>query len=183
MKPIIIKQDNSQPINEQIRHLRVQVIGVDGTNYGIISRDEAIRLARAAGLDLVLVSDTGKENAPVTKIMDFGKLLYAKKKKTSEAKKHQKTVQLKEIKIRPKIGDHDFQTKMKQAVQFLQEGKHLKITLLFRGREAALSHEHGAQLFEKIRQIFEQNDLPFNQEKDMKMGGLWSRIYVPKSTK
>jgi translation initiation factor IF-3 len=180
LKPIIQKNDLNQPVNEQIRYPRVQVITHEGNNVGIVTREEALKLARAAGLDLVLVSDTGKENVPVTKIMDFGKLLYAKKKKMAEAKKHQKTVQIKEIKMRTKIGEHDFLTKMKQAVQFLKEGKHVKVTLVFRGREAALSQESGVQMFQKIDQVFEQEGLSVMRDKETKSNGFWSIIYIAK---
>ena len=86
-----------------------------------------------------MIVESGKEGVPVVKIMDFGKALYEKKKKQHEAKKHQKLIQVKEVKISPKIGEHDFQTKMRQAMDFLNEGKRLKITLFFKGRENATS--------------------------------------------
>jgi translation initiation factor IF-3 len=174
-------QKTDQLINEQIRAPKVQVITFEGGNAGVISRDEALRMARAAELDLVMVSDTGQEGVPVVKIMDFGKLLYAKKKKQAEAKKHQKTIQVKEIKMRPKIGEHDYLTKLKQAVGFLKDGKHVKITLMFRGREAATSKERGAELFERIDQTFAHEGLAnLAHEKDMKSSSMWSRIYFVK---
>ena len=151
MKP----EKNIQPINENIRFPRVQLITNDGQNIGVVSRDEALRSAHLAGLDLVLIAEQGSEGFPVTKIMDFGKLLYAKKKKQAEAKKHQKTIQVKEVKLRPKIGEHDFLTKMNQAVQFLKDGKHLKVTVAFRGREAITKEERGTQMFDKINAYFE----------------------------
>jgi translation initiation factor IF-3 len=176
-----------QPINENIRFPRVQLITGDGQNIGVVSREEALRTAQVAGLDLVLIAEKGSEGYPVTKIMDFGKLLYAKKKKQSEAKKHQKTIQVKEIKLRPKIGEHDFETKMNQAVQFLKDGKHLKITIAFRGREMVLKEANGTAMFDKINAFFENNDLKVGvnliQEKDLKLGQLWSRIYYMKSGK
>ena len=114
--------------------------------------------------------------------MDFGKALYEKKKKLAEAKKHQKIVQVKEVKFRPKIGAHDFETKMKRGVEFLRAGKHLKITLMFRGREMATKHERGLELFERIHQVFEEHGLlkDLVQEKDAKAGQFWSRIYYIK---
>ena len=176
-----------QPINENIRFPRVQLITHDGQNVGVISREEALRTAQLAGLDLVLIAEQGSEGFPVTKIMDFGKLLYAKKKKQSEAKKHQKTIQVKEIKLRPKIGEHDFLTKMNQAAQFLKDGKHLKVTVAFRGREIITKEERGSQMFEKINIFLETQDLipggNLVQEKDLKMGQLWSRTYYMKSGK
>ena len=82
---------------------------------------------------MVLIAEEGREGVPVAKVMDFGKALYEKKKKQHEAKKHQKVIQIKEIKIAPKIGEHDFQTKMRQAMEFLKEGKRVKITCSSRG--------------------------------------------------
>ena len=86
--------------------------------------------------------------------MDFGKALYAKKKQQAEAKKSQKVIQVKEIKLRPKIGEHDYQTKINQAIDFLKDGKHLKVTLMFKGREAAMREERGEELFRKIDESF-----------------------------
>ena len=122
-------------INEQIRAPKVQLINHLGENVGIVNRNEALRLAEEAELDLVLLSQTGKDNVPVVKIMDCGKVLYEKKKKQAEAKKKQKVIQVKEIKIRPTIGEHDYQTKINHVMEFLHEGKHVKITIFFKGRE------------------------------------------------
>jgi len=176
------KDINNVLMNERIRAPQVQLITQDGENVGIVSREEALKSAERAGLDLVLLSPQGNEGVPVVKVMDFGKALYEKKKKQAEAKKHQKVIQVKEIKIRPKIGEHDYLTKMKQAIQFLEDGKHVKFTLVFRGREAVLREERGAELFNKIQQSFDQAGLSKNlaQEKDTKMGQLWSRIYYLK---
>lgn len=171
-------------VNEYIRAPRVQVINHEGQNIGVVSRDEALRLAQIQGLDLVMIAEQGHEGYPVTKIMDYGKALYAKKKKQAEAKKHQKTIQVKELKLRPKIGEHDFVTKMNQALQFLQEGKHVKITVAFRGRELISKEERGKQLFDKITQYFYDHGISqLFFEKDMKLGQLWSRIYYSKPGK
>ena len=172
---------NSTLVNEQIRFPRVQLITHEGRNEGVISRSDALRMAHEAGLDLVLIADQGAEGFPVVKIMDFGKALYAKKKKQAEAKKHQKVIQVKEIKIRPKIGEHDYKTKIQQAIQFLKDGKRLKVTLMFKGRELILQAERGRELFDKIDTSF--HDAGLNnvvQEKDSRMGQLWSRIYYLK---
>lgn len=171
---------NNPPINEQIRFPRVQLINHDGQNIGVILRNDALRMAHEAGLDLVLIADQGAEGVPVVKIMDFGKVLYAKKKKMSEAKKHQKVIQIKEIKMRPKIGEHDYQTKLNQAIQFLKDGKRLKVTLTFRGREIALQQERGNDLFNKIDQGFVDAGLSVIHEKETKMGSIWSRMYFLK---
>jgi translation initiation factor IF-3 len=175
------RSESNQLVNEQIRYPKIKLISNDGQNMGIMTRDEALRMARSAELDLVLVADKSAEGVPIAKIMDFGKLIYAKKKKQAEAKKHQKTVQVKEIKMRPKIGEHDYQTKLKQAIQFLRDGKYVKITLVFRGREAAASQERGSQMFEKIGQAFEEEGLGMVIiDKEAKTNSLWSRIYFVK---
>lgn len=176
------KKENVPLINQQIRAESVQLITQDGENIGTISRSQALRQAEEAGLDLVLIAQSGKDGIPVVKIMDFGKVLYEKKKKTIEAKKHQKVIQIKEIKMSPKIGEHDYQTKIKQAVQFLTSGKRVKITLSFRGREMATKDARGSELFAKIEKSFQEQDWSDNlmQEQDSKMGKMWSRIYYLK---
>lgn len=173
---------NSVPVNEQIHASQVQLIDENGVNQGVLSKSEALRLAREAGLDLVLIAETGAQEVPVVKIMDFGKALYEKKKKATESKKRQAVIQVKEIKLRPKIGDHDFETKMNQGIGFIQSGKHLKITLVFRGREVANKKERGQELFDKVHQIFESRGLlkDLVQEEDAKSGQFWSRIYYLK---
>ena len=176
------RRESAPLINQQIRAENVQLITQEGENIGTITRSQALRQAEEAGLDLVLIAQTGKEGIPVVKIMDFGKVLYEKKKKTIEAKKHQKVIQVKEIKMSPKIGEHDYQTKIKQAVQFLTSGKRVKITLSFRGREIATKEARGSELFTKIQKSFEENEWASNlvQEQDSKMGKMWSRIYYLK---
>lgn len=175
-------KDDIPLMNEKIRFDRIQLIAADGRNVGIVSRDEALRQARAESLDLVIIAERGGEGYPVAKIMDFGKMLYAKKKQQAEAKKKQHVIQVKELKFRPKIGEHDYQTKLNQAVQFLKEGKRLKVTLMFRGREAAMRDERGAELFEKINQTFEEAGIAKSlvQEKDLKVPQAWSRTYYLK---
>ena len=113
------KKEISALINESIVAPRVQLILSDGENIGVVPRAQALQAAQLADLDLVMIAEAGNEGVPVVKVMDLGKSLYEKKKKQNEAKKHQKVIQVKEIKIRPKIGPHDFQTKMNQSVDFL----------------------------------------------------------------
>ncbi len=182
LKPTNKKEaTNNQPVNEKIRFDKMQVISHDGTNLGVLSRQEALLLARTSNLDLVLLTAAGGDGMPVTKIMDFGKALYAKKKQAAEAKKSQKVIQVKEIKFRPKIGEHDFVTKMNQAVEFLKDGKHVKVTLMFRGREVGMKEERGSELFRKIDETYEAAGLTkIVAEKDSKLGQLWSRIYYLK---
>jgi len=174
------KEKALQPsVNEFIRASRVQLITHNGENVGVIQTQEALRMAQEVDLDLVLISPEGKDGIPVAKIMDYGKQLYEKKKKLAESKKHQKTIQVKEIKIRPKIGEHDFQTKVKHAFQFLDDGKHVKVTLMFRGREQATIKERAPLIFEKFEQILNQqyNVGHLAHEKETRSGSLWSRIY------
>lgn len=169
------------PINEKIRYEKMQVITNDGQNLGVLSRSEALRLAIQSELDLVLMSEQGSEGVPVVKIMDFGKALYSKKKQQADAKKHQKVIQVKEIKMRPKIGEHDFETKIHQGIEFLKDGKYLKVTLMFRGREAEVREVRGAEIFNKIDSMFQEAGLTkIVQEKDMKGPQLWSRVYFLK---
>jgi translation initiation factor IF-3 len=174
------KRENIPLINQQIRAENVQLITQDGENVGIVSRNQALHQAEEVGLDLVLIAV--KDEMPIVKIMDFGKVIYEKKKKTVEAKKHQKVIQIKEIKINPKIGEHDYQTKIKQAIQFLTSGKRIKVTLSFKGREMATKDVRGSELFSKIQKSFEDNGLADNlvQEQDAKLGKMWSRIYYLK---
>src|SRR5580692_513377 len=102
------KETNSAPVNEKIRAERVQLITQDGENVGVVPTSQALRMAQLASLDLVVIADQGKEGVPIAKIMDFGKAAYEKKKQQAEAKKHQKVIQVKEVKLRPKIGEHDY---------------------------------------------------------------------------
>jgi len=171
--------------NEDIRAERVQVIGSSGENVGVLDRRDALYQARQEGLDLVMIAEKGGEGVPVTKIMDYGKELYNRKKKLSEAKKHQKVIQIKEIKIRPKIGKHDYQTKMNRGIEFLESGKKVKVTLVFRGREMVNKHERGRELFDKIGRTFEERGLleRIVEDKEMKAGSAWSKVFSLKSNK
>lgn len=170
------------PINEKIRADKMQVITSEGQNLGIISKKEALKLAEQASLDLVIISEKGNEGLPVAKIMDYGKLLYSKKKKAADAKKKQKVIKVKEIKIRPKISDHDLHTKLNHSIDFLKEGNRVKFTLMFKGREVANKTELGEMLFNKIDTfLIEANLKNLTTEKDVKMGQIWSRLYYLKS--
>ncbi len=173
---------NSQLINEAIRSPQLQLIKADGTNVGIVTRSEALLSAKEAGLDLVMLSESGAHGVPVVKIMDYGKELYKTKKKQTEAKKNQKIILVKEIKIRPKIGEHDYERKIKQAIEFLHEGNRLKITVQFHGREVAFKAEQGGQLFEKIARSFTQAGFSdrLGEEKEANAGKTWSKIFFLK---
>ncbi len=123
-------------INEEIRAREIRVVGEDNEQLGIMSVRDALALAEEKDLDLVEVAPNGKP--PVCRIMNYGKYRYEQQKREKEAKKKQKVITLKEVKLRPHIEDHDFYVKMKNAQKFLGEGNKVKVTIMFRGRE--LSH-------------------------------------------
>lgn len=125
-------------INEQIRDREVRVIGEDGQQLGIMSAKEAMKLAQEAELDLVKIAPTAKP--PVVKIIDYGKYRYELSRKEKEARKKQKIVELKEIRLSPNIEANDLNTKINAAKKFLAKGNKVKITLRFRGREMAHMH-------------------------------------------
>lgn len=168
--------------NEKIRADKVQLIDQQGENKGVVSRDTALKEAQIAGLDLIMIADRGANGVPVVKIMDMGKALYLKKKKAATAKKKQVVIKIKEIKLRPKIGEHDYQTKFKQGVQFLKDGMRLKVTLMFRGRENSNREELGREIFAKFDEDLKNVGFAnLMTEQDSKAGQFWSRIYFVKS--
>jgi translation initiation factor IF-3 len=120
-------------VNYRIRAREIRVIGADGAQLGIMAPEDALKKAQEGGLDLVEVSPTARP--PVCKIMDYGKYKYAMKKKAGETRKNQHTNEIKEIKFRPKIEEHDFDTKVGHIRRFLGEGNKVKLTMMFRGRE------------------------------------------------
>ena len=167
-------------INDRIKATVVQVIGDEGENYGEMPKQEAIARAEAAGLDLVKMGD--KDGIAITKVMDFGRFLYARKKKQGESKKHQKTVQIKEVKMRPKIDIGDYTTKLNQAINFLQEGKRVKFTLQFRGRQAVSVNETGMNFFKRITDDLAAKGLTgLVEEKESRSGPFWSKVFYIKS--
>ena len=120
-------------INEQIRDREVRLIGENGEQLGIMSAKEAYKIARDAELDLVKIAPTAKP--PVCKIIDYGKYKYEMVRKEKEAKKKQKVIEIKEVRLSPNIEDHDMNTKAKMAAKFLQNGDKVKVSVRFRGRE------------------------------------------------
>lgn len=134
-------------LNHEIRANEVRCLGDDGTQYGIISRNEALAKAEEVGLDLVLIAPDAKP--PVCKIMDYGKFKYQEEKKKKEAKKKQKVIDVKEIKLSVKIADNDISYKIKHAREFLEAGKHVKFRVFLRGREMA-NPEAGVAVLEKV---------------------------------
>jgi translation initiation factor IF-3 len=141
-------------INEQIRDKEVRVIGPDGEQLGIMSAKEAYFKAKDANLDLVKIAPTAKP--PVCKIIDYGKYRYELARKAKEAKKKQKTVETKEIRLSPNIDKNDLNTKVNQARKFLEKGSKVKVTLRFRGREMAhkdVGRDILDSFFEKLSDI------------------------------
>ncbi len=134
--------------NREIRLPRIQLINEEGENLGIVPTDEALKMAEEAGLDLVEISPNSEP--PVCKILDLGKLKYANQKKAAEARKKQKIVEIKEIKMRPNIDTHDYEVKMKAMNRFFEEGDKVKVTLRFRGREMA-HMELGMKLLMQVK--------------------------------
>ncbi len=122
-------------INDAIRAREIRLIDETGQNVGVVNRQDAIDRAVAAGMDLVEISPDAAP--PVCKILDYGKFKYQEQKKAAEARKNQKIVEIKEIKLRPNIDDHDYDVKMKSIKRFFEEGDKVKVTLRFRGREMA----------------------------------------------
>mgnify|MGYP000462193483 CR=1 FL=1 len=126
----------------------MRLIGADGENKGIVSIDDALRAANEAELDLVEVAPTSKP--PVCKVLDFGRYKYEMQKRKAEARKNQKTVDVKEVKIRPNIDEHDYNVKVRNVQKFLDGGDKVKVTLRFRGREMA--HQSiGEQILTRVR--------------------------------
>lgn len=125
-------------LNEEIREKEVRLLSSDNEQLGIVSTKDALKLAEEKELDLVLISPSA--NPPVCKIMDYGKFLYEQSKKEKEAKKKQKVVDVKEVRLSPTIEEHDIAIKANNARRFLEDGDKVKVTVRFRGREADYSH-------------------------------------------
>ena len=165
-------------INEEIRAREVRVITADGEQLGIMSGRAAQQLAVERHLDLVEIAPTAKP--PVCKIMDYGKFRYEQQKREKEARKKQKTFDIKEVKLRPGIEDHDFNVKYKNAVRFLEDGDKVKVTIMFRGRE--LSHPDLGEVLlnkmaEQLKEIAVVERVPKLEGKNMIM------IVAPKPAK
>jgi len=135
-------------VNEDIRAAQVRLIDQDGEMQGVMTTREAIQRAYAIGLDLLEISPNA--DPPVAKILDFGKYKYEQQKKKNEARKKQKVIEIKEIKVRPNIDENDYQVKMRAMKSFIEEGDKVKVTLRFRGREMA-HQEIGVRVLERIR--------------------------------
>lgn len=163
-------------VNRRIRVPQVRVIAADGSQLGVLATDEALRLAEEGGHDLVEVSP--KAVPPVCKIMDYGKFKYENSKKTKEARKHQSTVTLKEIKFRPKTDDHDFDFKVKHIRRFLLEGNKAKLVVSFRGREI-VHPETGQAVLKRVVEV--TSDIAQVEQVPMMEGRRMLMIIAPRS--
>jgi len=141
-------QKDGPRVNEEIRVREVHLIDKDGGNLGNIPIADALAKAQEAGLDLVEISPNA--TPPVCKLLDYGKYKYQEQKKAAEARKKQKVVEVKEVKFRPMIDDHDYDVKMRSMQRFFEEGDKVKVTLRFRGREMA-HQELGTQLLNRVK--------------------------------
>ena len=159
-------------MNDAIRAQELRVLGDDGEQFGIISRNEALNIAEGKGLDLVLMSPDAKP--PVAKIMDYGKYKYQQEKKKKEAKKNQKTIEVKEVKFSCKIADNDIAYKVKHAREFLEKGKHVKLRVFLRGREMA-NPEWGIEVLNRVWPMLEDIG---NLEQEPKKDGRYINMYV-----
>ena len=157
-------------INERIRFPEIRVIDSDGSQLVIITPDEALKVAQERELDLVLVSETAKP--PVCRIMDYGKYKFEQEKKAREAKKKQHTADVKEVKMRYKISEHDYQVRVNQAKRFLKSGDKVKATITFRGRE--IQHSNLAQdllsrMATDLKELAEIQQAPKREGRNMMM--------------
>ena len=141
-------------VNEDIRVPQVRLIDQDGEMQGVLTTRDALLRAYGVGLDLLEISPNA--DPPVCKILDYGKFKYEQQKKKNEAKKRQRVIEIKEVKVRPNIDDHDYEVKMRAMKSFIEEGDKVKVTLRFRGREMA-HQDLGIKVLERIRAELEVN--------------------------
>ena len=147
MEDLDIAAKTRNRLNDEITAPRIRVIGADGEQVGILSRNEALTLAEDNGLDLVEIQPNAEP--PVCRVMDFGKFLFEQKKQKQQAKKKQRQIQVKEVKFRPGTGEGDYQVKLRNLIRFLTDGDKTKVTMRFRGREHA-HRELGLDLLRRI---------------------------------
>ena len=162
-------------VNEQIEAEKVRVGNADGEMVGVIFKEEGIEIAFEAGLDLVEVSPNA--DPPVCKVLDYGKYKYEAQKKANEARKKQKVIDVKEIKMRPGIDEHDYQVKMRSVRRFLDEGDKVKMTIRFRGREMA-HQELGMKVLDRVRE--DVDELAKVEQFPKSEGRLMTMVIAPK---
>ncbi len=171
-------KDQKVRVNDQIRISPIRLIDADGEQVGIISLDEARERAADAGLDLVEVAPDARP--PVCRLMDYGKYKYEEARKAREAKKKQHTMQVKEVKYRPGIEEHDYAFKTRHVRRFLEDGDKVKVTMMFRGRQ--LSHpELGLEVLEKV--VEDVNDLGKIESQPTREGRTMIMVLAPLNTK
>ncbi len=169
MEPVRPAQPQTR-VNEQIRVPRVRLVDSDGSQVGIKTRDEALEYAHSKDLDLVEVAPNA--DPPVCRIMDYGKYRYEQEQKAKTARKHQSQINVKEIKLRPKIGVHDYETKKGHVVRFLNQKAKVKVTIMFRGREQT-HPERGRDLLmrlaEDVKELGQIESPPLQDGRNMVM--------------
>ena len=158
-------EDDGPNINENIKPKQVRLIDANNENRGVVSIREALSLAEEEGLDLIEISP--QATPPVCKILDFGKYRYEQQKRKNEAKKNQKVVEVKELKLRPMIETHDYEVKVKQARKFLDQGNKVKFTMRFKGRELS-ANDMGKKI---LTQILDDLDGVCKVDSEMKLEG------------
>jgi translation initiation factor IF-3 len=157
-------------INERIRVSEVRLVDEDGSQIGVVKTDEALRMANERDLDLVEVAPESRP--PVARLLDYSKYKYEQEQKAKAARKHQQQVNVREIKLRPKIADHDYETKKGHVIRFLRHGDKVKITIMFRGREQAHPERGRAlleRLFEDIAELATIESAPQQEGRNMHM--------------
>lgn len=162
-------------INESIRASELRVIDPDGNQIGILSKQKALEEAEKFNLDLVLIAE--KASPPVARIMDYGKYKYQQSKKEKESRKKQHVIHIKEIRLRPSIDEHDIEFKMRHARSFIEAGHHLRIRILFRGRQI-VHPERGHAILQRVEQELE--DIARMEKSPQKEGRSIVANFVPK---
>ena len=142
-----VREADGPRINREIKAKEVRLINYNGENLGVVSTHEALKIAEEVGLDLIEISP--QVNPPVCKVLDYGKYKYEMQKKKNEAKKNQKVVSIKELKLRPMIEAHDYEVKLKQAKKFLSQGDKVKFTMRYKGREMS-ANDMGKEILNKL---------------------------------
>jgi translation initiation factor IF-3 len=162
-------------INEEIREKEIRLVGSDGEQLGIMSSKEALEIADTKQLDLVMIAPQAKP--PVCKLMEYGKYLYEVQKKEKEARKNQRVINIKEVRISPNIEEHDLNVKAKNADKFLKDGDKVKVTVRFRGREADYSH-FGEALLKQFAEMLQ--DVGVIEKKPLLEGRNMTMVISPK---
>ena len=142
-----VRENDGPRINREIKAKEVRLINYNGDNAGVVSLAEALKIAQEVGLDLIEISP--QVTPPVCKVLDYGKYKYEMQKKKNEAKKNQKVVSIKELKLRPMIDTHDYEVKVKQAKKFLAQGDKVKFTMRYKGREMS-ANDLGKEILNKL---------------------------------